>query len=334
MKLPSEVVERLRPVYQGRRVCVTGGAGFIGGHLLDALLSLGADIAVIDDLSNSEADHVADLIDLEPERIRFMHGSILEDRALAEAVDESALVFHLAALGSVQRSVEDPERTWLVNATGTLRVLEAARSAGASRIVFAASSSAYGDASDMPLSEKAAPRPRSPYAASKLAGEHLCSAWSRTYGMSTVCLRYFNVFGPRQRADSPYAAVVAAFARSLLAGEPPIIYGDGNQSRDFTFVGNAVLGTLLAGATDRALHGEVVNIAAGQRRSVLDLATAMRDLIGGPAPEFRPGRSGDVRDSQADITLANELLAYQPVTPFEEGLEETVRWYREALAQA
>jgi nucleoside-diphosphate-sugar epimerase len=336
MKLPADRVAQLRSFYEGRAVLVTGGAGFIGGHLCDALVSLGATLRVIDDLSNSTLEHLAGLIELEPERIRFVHGSILDDDALAEAAKGCATVFHLAALGSVPRSIEEPQRTWSVNATGTLRVLEAARRAGAARVVFAASSSAYGDQPELPKVETQSPKPMSPYAASKLAGENLMAVWARCYGLSTVSLRYFNVFGPRQAADSAYAAVVAAFAKALLHGTPPVIFGDGSASRDFTFVGNAVLATLLAGASATPLRGEVVNVGTSSRMTVLELAREMARAAGVPQvqPRFQGVRPGDVAHSQADIGLARALLGYVPVTSVSEGLAETIEHYRKALAQA
>lgn len=358
---------RLRTRYEGRRVCVTGGAGFIGGHLVDALLSVGASISVIDDLSNSTLDHLGELIELEPERVRFVHGSILDDEALAEAIGEpvaaaeagggggaggaAEVVFHLGALGSVPRSVKEPQRTWSVNATGTVRVLEAARRAGTRRVVFAASSSAYGGANlgepapingfgliqERGLTEDLPPTPLSPYAASKVAGEAALLAWARSYELSTVSLRFFNIFGPRQSADSAYAAVVAAFAKRLLAGEAPVIYGDGKQSRDFTHVSNAVLACLLAGSVERDLRGEVINVGTGQRTTVLQLAERMAEACGAPPdlkPVFQPEREGDVRHSLADLTRARELLGYAPVTTLEAGLAETVAWYRSVFAGA
>lgn len=345
MKLPADIVERLRKHYEGRPVCVTGGAGFIGGHLTDALLSLGASIAVLDDLSSSTLDHLASLIELEPERVRFVNGSVLDDDAVRDATEGCRTIFHLAAMGSVPRSIEQPQRAWSVNATGTVRMLEAARRlwpghadrtgpGAGERIVFAASSSAYGDDPAMPKVETHFPRPMSPYAASKLAGEQLLATWSRCYGISSVSLRYFNIFGPRQPGDSAYAAVIAAFARRLLMSEPPVIYGDGTQTRDFTSVTNAVLATLLAGACERPLAGEVVNIGTGRRVSLLELARLMADRCGVPHihPEFAPGRAGDVPHSLADITRARELLGYSPVARLEDGLEETIAWYRRELA--
>ena len=332
-RLPSDLVTRLRPALEGRVCCVTGGAGFIGGHLVDALVSLGARVTIIDDLSNSDAAHIAGLIDLEPGQVRFVHASILERAALDDAMDGAELVFHLAALGSVPRSVEDPTRTWLVNATGTMRVLEAAARAKARRLVYSASSSAYGDNPTLPKRETQATEPMSPYAAAKLAGESLCRSWSACYGLETACLRYFNIFGPRQAADSAYAAVVPAFIKALFSGAAPVIFGDGEQTRDFTHVSNAVAANLLAATATNKLHGQVVNIGAGVRTSVNELAGALARLCDRPgvSPDHRPARIGEVRDSVADIAAARELLGYTPVTTLDEGLDQTVRWYRDQL---
>lgn len=335
MQLPSEKVARLKPLYEGRQVCVTGGAGFIGGHLLDALEFLGASVRVIDDLSNSTLNHLSEMVDLDPSRISFVMGSILDDRALSEAVRGCSVVFHLAAMGSVPRSVEDPQRAWAVNATGTLRVLEAARAAGATRVVYAASSSAYGDQPTLPKVETMLPSPRSPYAASKLAGEQLAAAWSATYGLSTVALRFFNVFGPRQNPGSAYAAVIPSFAARLLAGEAPVVFGDGSQTRDFTFVANAVYAALLAGCSDKELRGQPINVGSGERVTLLELLSLMQDCLSGPtpaAPILRPARAGDVRHSQADITRAREILGYQPIFTLEAGLKDACEWYRQTLA--
>ena len=359
MKLPADIVARLRERFDGLRVCVTGGAGFIGGHLVDALVSVGAVVTVIDDLSSSSLAHLGELIDLDPERVRFVHGSILDDDALADAIgapsSPSAVdtVFHLAAVGSVPLSIREPQRTWSVNATGTVRVLEAARRAGVRRVVFAASSSAYGGLSAEPppsvngsgherpvaaAVETAPPSPLSPYAASKLAGEAALAGWARSYGMSTVSLRFFNIFGPRQSADSAYAAVIAAFAKRLLAAEPPIIYGDGRQTRDFTHVSNAVLACLLAAATDNPLRGEVINVGTGRRIDLLGLLAAMQRAAGilpsaASPPRFEPARAGDVRHSLADISRARDLLGYEPVVSLEDGLADTMAWYRSALSE-
>jgi nucleoside-diphosphate-sugar epimerase len=336
MKLPSDKVARLRAFYESRPVCVTGGAGFIGGHLVDALMSMGASVTVIDDLSNSTLDHLAGLIELEPERVRFVHGSILDDELLAGACEGAKTVFHLAALGSVPRSMREPQRTWSVNATGTLRALEAARACKAERVVFAASSSAYGDQMELPKVETQTVRPMSPYAVSKIAGEQLMAAWSRAYGLSTVSLRFFNVFGPRQSAETSYAAVVPVFARAILRGEAPGVYGDGLQTRDMTFVANAVLAVLLAGASSTRLQGEVLNVGTGRRVTILDLATKIAQACGMPhaQPTFLAERAGDVKHSLADIALARQVLGYEPVATLEEGLGETVEHVKRAYAGA
>lgn len=326
LQLPMEHVSQLRERYRDRHVLVTGGAGFIGGHLVDALLAVGASVCVIDDLSSSQAEHLSELIDLEPDRVRFVHASILDPEALAEASAGASVVFHLAAVGSVQRSIEDPGRSWDVNATGTLRVFEQARAAKARRVVLAASSSAYGDTEQLPKAESMLPTPRSPYAASKLAAEHLATAWSTAFEIDAVALRYFNVFGPRQPADSVYAAVIPAFAARLLQGQSPIIFGDGSQSRDFTFVANVVLATLLAGARSEPLHGRVVNIGSGERTSLLELAQRLARSAGRPdlTPECRDPRAGDVLHSLADLNRARELLGYAPFVDLEDGLNQTL----------
>lgn len=316
-------------------VCVTGGAGFIGGHLCDALIALGARVTIIDDLSNSDTRTIGDLIDRAPERVRFVQGSILDPSALSEAMDGAQRVFHLAALGSVPKSVEQPERTWLVNATGTMRVLRAAQEAGATRVIYSASSSAYGNNPELPKRESMAPEPESPYAAAKLAGESLCRSWAKCYGIDTMCLRYFNIFGTRQAADSAYAAVIPAFIKRWVNDEAPTIFGDGGQTRDFTHVSNAVLANLLAATHTGPLGGEVVNIGAGIRTSVNELASKIKHRmgIGGLDPEHAPERVGEVRDSVADISRAKQLIGYEPITALDEGLATTVDWYTGALRE-
>ncbi len=352
MKFSVATVERLRAHYQGLPVCVTGGAGFIGGHLVDALISLGASITVLDDLSNSTLEHLGSLIELEPRRVRFVHGSVLDDDAVREAVRGEAtgspfessakLVFHLGAVGSVPRSIKEPQRTWSVNSTGTLRVLEAARESKVGRVIYAASSSAYGEqrgsagADGLAKVETQAPLPMSPYAASKLAGEHLMTAYASSYEISTVSLRLFNVFGPRQPADSAYSAVIAAMTKRILDGQPPLIYGDGRQTRDFTPVSNAVLALLQAGAIEKNLRGETINIGTGKRASVLELAELIAKACGVSEvrPVFDPARAGDVRDSLADLTKAREVLNFTPITTLEEGIAETVAWSKRQFAGA
>lgn len=331
MKLPANSVEQIRAAIEGSTVCVTGGAGFIGGHLVDALLSVGASVTVIDDLSNSTLDHLGELIEFEPERVRFVHGSVLDDAALEEAIAPgTTFVFHLAAVGSVPLSIEQPERTWDVNATGTLRVLERARSVETNRVVFSASSSAYGDAEGLPKREDMPPSPTSPYGASKAAAEAIVTAWARSYALSTVNLRYFNVFGPRQPADSAYAGVVAAFAKAILAGRNPIIFGDGSQTRDFTFVANAVLANLLAATSEHPFVGEIINVGTGRRVTVAEVARLMAEAAGSPqlTPEFRPARHGDILHSHADISKARSLLGFEPFTSLEQGIAETIDWFQ------
>lgn len=340
LKLPTEYVTRLRPFFEGKRFCVTGGAGFIGGHLVDTLFGLGAQVSIIDDLSTSNAHNLAELIDLDPERVRFFHASILDTAALAQAVEGAQAVFHLAALASVPRSIAEPERNYEVNAMGTLRVVQAARAAKVGRVIYSASSSAYGDPpgpdAASPKSESDLPRPLSPYAGSKLAGEHILRAWASSYGMSTVSLRYFNIFGPRQPADSPYSGVIALFCRMLLAGETPTVFGDGMQSRDFTYVTNAVLANLLAASSERKLAGEVFNVGAGKAITLLELFRLIAERTGMPhaAPNHGPVRTGDVRHSLADVGSTRAILGYQPVATIEEGLDATIAWYRSAYAES
>ncbi|MFG0307334.1 MAG: NAD-dependent epimerase/dehydratase family protein [Phycisphaerales bacterium JB040] len=330
MRLPKETVDRLRPAFDAKTVCVTGGCGFIGGHLCDALHSLGAAVRVIDDCSSSSSEHVCSLIDLDPERLRFVRASILDPQGLAEAVRGSDAVFHLAAIGSVPRSIEDPARSWAVNATGTLRVLEAARAFGVRRVVYSASSSAYGESETLPKVESMPADPVSPYAASKLAGEELCRVWSRCYGLSTACLRYFNVFGPRQPAGSAYAAVIPAVLEKLGKGQSPVIHGDGEQTRDFTPVANAVLANLLAASSTTPLTGEAMNVGLGVRVSINQLVRRLASMMDaeGLEPVHADSRAGDVRHSLADLSRAGELIGYAPVTGFDEGLAETVEWAR------
>ena len=313
---------------------MTGGAGFIGAHLVERLLELGAIVRVFDDLSTATLDALNPLLERQPERLRFVRGSILDDDALGDAFSRASLVFHCAALSSIPRSVEHPERSWAVNTTGTLRVLLAARDAAVRRVVYSASSSAYGNTPGLPKAETHTPAPVSPYGASKLAAEHLCVAFSETYGLSTVSLRYFNVFGPRQRPDTPYAGVIPSFASRVLGGEAPRIFGDGEQSRDFTFVDNAVLANLLAATSDRPLAGEVYNTATGSRVTVNELAERVIAKLG-PGPAAQPieieriePRPGEVRHSHADISRITNDLGYEPIATFDQGLDVTLDWYR------
>ncbi|MBX3358606.1 MAG: NAD-dependent epimerase/dehydratase family protein [Phycisphaeraceae bacterium] len=309
----------MRPFYAGRRVLVTGGAGFIGSHLARTMADLGAKVSVIDDLSTGSSDNLAGA------PIDLFAGSILDDSLLASAIAGCAVVFHEAAMVSVPLSVEQPEQCRKVNIEGTHRVLLAARDAGVKRVVFAASAAAYGDTPTLPSSERHAPDCRSPYAASKVAGEQLLRAFAHSYGLSTASLRYFNVFGPRQSPNSGYAAAISAFFSALSRGARPIIFGDGLQTRDFIPVANIVLANLLAAASPRELRGEIFNIGTGHRTTLLTVLEVMSQLMGVKAdPVFAPPRAGDVRDSVADISLARDMLAYEPVVGFEEGLQHLV----------
>lgn len=314
---------------------VTGGAGFIGSHLVDALLERGATVTVLDDLS---AGRESNLDDARRKlktagaggHLRFIEGSVLDERALGEAMTGADIVFHEAAIASVPRSVREPVRYLHTNTMGTLAVLEAAKAAGARRVVYAASSSAYGDQPGLPRREAMPADVRSPYAAAKISGEYLAQAMASTSDLETVSLRYFNIFGPRQRADSAYAAVIPLFCRWLTEGETPTIYGDGTQTRDFTYVANAVHANLLAGLAEGPMRGQVVNVATGRRSSVLELLEAVARELGVEVRyQLLPERAGEVRDSLADISAARKLLGYEPVVPFEEGLAKTVRAYVE-----
>jgi len=334
--IPPQERERFTSALSNQLVCVTGGAGFIGGHLVDALVALGARVTVIDDLSNSDTSHLATVMDACPDQLRFVQGSILDPVALSSGVEGARFVFHLAALGSVPRSVEDPARTWVVNATGTMRVLSAAHKAGARRVVFSASSSAYGNNPELPKVETMAPEPESPYAASKIAGEGLCRAWSGSYGLETLSLRYFNIFGPRQRAGSAYAAAIPAFLSAYSEGRSPTIFGSGEQTRDFTHVNNAVFANLLTCAHEGSLSGEVLNVGAGVRTSVNELARVLGSHSGasGVEPEHAPERAGEVMHSVSDIGAIRERLGYEVVTPMDEGLEKTAAWFMARMSHS
>jgi UDP-glucose 4-epimerase len=321
----------LASTYRGRPVCVTGGAGFIGSHLCAALVELGAKVSVIDDLSSGTEENLERL----RKDIRFVEGSILDPAALLQVARDARLIFHQAALTSVPASVERPERYHEVNATGTLRVLEAARigTSAEARVISASSSSIYGDRDESPLNEAMSPRPLSPYAAAKCAAELMLRVYAACYELSCVSLRYFNVFGARQRPDSPYAAVIPRFAQALIRKKRPVIYGDGTQTRDFTHVSDVVRGNLLAGACTAPLTGQVINIACGRRTNLLELIELMGRILGAePEPDHAPTRVGEVLHSQADISLAAELLDYEPAKGLEDGLRDAVAYYRELLA--
>ncbi|HUO09623.1 MAG TPA: SDR family oxidoreductase [Phycisphaerae bacterium] len=309
---------------QGMPVLVTGGAGFIGSHLTRKLVEVGANVMVMDNLSNGSMDNLRGL----EQKIGILTGDIRSAEDCARAMKDRVAVFHLAALGSVPKSVEQPLLYNEVNITGTLTVLEAARKAGVRRVVYSASSAAYGDTPVLPKVETMTPSPKSPYAVTKLVGEYYCRVFSEVYNLSTVSLRYFNVFGPRQNPNSQYAAVIPAFVSSLLKGVPPKIYGDGEQTRDFCFVNNVVKANMLAATAERPLKGETVNIACGQRTSLNAMLAQMQRVLGtNVKPEYLAPRAGDVRDSLADVSAAKALIGYTAEVLFDQGLEVTVKAY-------
>ncbi len=315
---------------------VTGGAGFIGSHIATALVERGDRVRVLDDLSGGDPGNLAHLPVGELERgaaVELLQGDVSDSDACRAACAGVRGIFHEAAQVSVPRSIEVPERSYEVNVTGTLRLLEAARAAGAMRIVFAASSAAYGNAALLPKVESMLPDPLSPYASGKIAGEHLMRVYGATFGMHTVSLRYFNVFGPRQADDSPYSGVIAIFARALLAGRRPTIHGDGEQTRDFTYIDNVVAANLAA--MEASIEpGTVINVGAGERISLNDLFHAMTEVLGIPIePVYEAPRPGDVRDSLASLDRARELLGYSPAVDWRTGLAKTLAWYRERLGQ-
>lgn len=306
---------------------VTGAAGFIGRSIAAALLKRGDSVRGIDNFLTGKKGNLAGL-----EKMEFIEGDLTNTADCQRACEGVEVVFHEAALASVPRSVADPAGTNLHCVTATLNVLVAARAAGVRRVVYAGSSSAYGDTPTLPKHEGMLPKPISPYAVAKLAGEQYMQAFTRVYGLETVTLRYFNVFGPFQDPTSHYSGVLAIFCRRMLAGEQPTIYGDGEQSRDFTFIENVVTGNLLAAdAPAEKVSGRMMNLATGSRITLNETFRILRDLTGYKGePAYAEPRSGDIRDSLADIQLAGELLGYRPVVDFREGLRRTVEWYTQA----
>ena len=306
------------------RYVVTGGAGFIGSHTVDELVKRGHGVVVLDDLSAGKEENLAEVRN----KITFMKGSITDLETVQKAMQQADYVIHLAARTSVPRSVKDPLETNRVNVDGTLNVLVAARDNKVKRIVFAASSSAYGETPTLPKVETMHPVPISPYGVSKYVGELYAYAFGRCYGLETVCLRYFNIFGPRQDPDSPYSGVLSRFATAFLEGEQPVVFGDGEQTRDFTYVENAVQANLLACETP-GVSGRVFNVGTGGRVSLNQTLELLRDISGkNLQAKHEPAREGDIRDSQADITQAREALGYEPTVDFAEGLQRTFEWYR------
>jgi nucleoside-diphosphate-sugar epimerase len=302
---------------------VTGGAGFIGSHLAEELLRRGEQVRVVDNLSTGKRRNLAHLPDAQ-----FVEGDLADLDVARRAVQGVDYVLHQAAIPSVPRSVQDPIASNRANVDASLNVLVAARDAGVRRVVYAGSSSAYGDTPTLPKVETMVPAPRSPYALQKLVAEQYCQMFTQLYGLETVTIRYFNVFGPRQDPSSPYSGVISLFISALCEGRRPTIYGDGEQTRDFTYVSNVVDGVLRACHAERA-SGEVFNVATGGRVSLNELFRTLRDLVGASVePQYAEPRAGDVRDSQADIAKAQRVLAYEPGVSFEEGLEQTIAWYR------
>jgi UDP-glucose 4-epimerase len=304
-----------------QRALVTGGSGFIGSHLVEALLGEGLAVRVVDNLSTGRRDNLAHL----GGSYEWMEGDLADFDVAARATEGVDYVFHQAAIPSVPRSVREPLPSHASGPTATLNVLEAARQAGVRRVMFAASSSAYGDTEELPKHEEMIPRPLSPYAAGKLAGEHYVRVYAQTMGLDGVSLRYFNIFGPRQDPSSPYSGVISLFVRAMREGRRPTLFGDGRQTRDFTYIANAVRANLLAMRSPRPLGGDVLNVGTGRRISLLDLVSALNEILGTRLePEFQPPRAGDVRDSLASLDRIKAALGYEPLIDFAEGLRRTV----------
>jgi nucleoside-diphosphate-sugar epimerase len=305
-------------------VLVTGGAGFIGSSLVRSLAADGHSVRVLDDFSTGRPENLEGVAG----DVEVLEGDVRDPAAVAKAVSGAEVVYHLAALPSVARSVADPRASHEVNVDGTLNLLLAAVDADVRRLVYASSSSVYGDTPVLPKHEDMPVSPRSPYAAAKLAGEAYCRAFARVYPLDTVCLRFFNVFGPRQDPGSQYAAVVPRFVTRMLVGRPAEVTGDGRQTRDFTFVDNAVHACRLAADAGPEAVGEAMNVGCGDRISVLDLVELVNDLLTKPVdPVLVPARPGDVRDSQAAVDKAGRLLGYRPLVPVRDGVAATVRWF-------
>jgi nucleoside-diphosphate-sugar epimerase len=308
---------------------VTGGAGFIGSHLAEELLRRGERVRIVDSLITGKRENLTKLPGVD-----FMEGDLADLAVAKTAVEGVDYVLHQAAIPSVPRSVEDPITSNRANIDSTLNVLVAARDAGVKRVVYAGSSSAYGNTPTLPKHEGMPTNPLSPYALQKLVGEQYMQMFTTLYGLQTVTIRYFNVFGPRQDPSSPYSGVISLFAKALLENRGPTIYGDGEQTRDFTYIANVVDGVLRAVMAPRA-SGSVINVATGARISLNRLFDAMRTLTGSHVnASYAPPRHGDVKDSQADITRARDLLGYEPLVSFDEGLRRTLEWYRTEVVVA
>jgi nucleoside-diphosphate-sugar epimerase len=312
------------------RYLVTGGAGFIGSNTVDELVRRGHSVVVLDDLSSGREDNLADVRN----KITYIKGSITDIEVVRKAMHEAEYVLHLAARTSVPRSVKDPIETNKINIDGTLNVLVAAKELKVKRVVFAASSSAYGETPTLPKVETMEPQPISPYGVTKYVGELYGQTFGRCYGLENVALRYFNIFGPRQDPSSPYSGVLAKFCTAFLEETPPVVFGDGEQTRDFTYVENAVQANLLACEAPN-VSGKVFNVGVGGRVSLNDVLRELGKITGKKLEtKYEPPRDGDIRDSQADISQAKEFLGYEPPVSFEEGLARTFEWYRATQTKA
>ena len=310
------------------RCLVTGGCGFIGSHIVRGLLQAGHRVRVLDNLCTGHRENIAEVED----QVEFIHGDINDSHAVQKALDGVERVFHQAALASVPMSLERPLDTNQACVTGTLNMLHWSVQAKVKRFVYAASSSAYGDSPTSSKRESDLPQTLSPYAAAKLAGEFYCQSYFHSFGLETVGIRYFNVFGPRQDPNSPYSAVIPLFVSRILSGEQPSIYGDGLQSRDFTYVANIVRGNILASEVP-SIGGRIFNIADGRRTTLLQLLELLAKLLGKEiTPVFLPPRVGDVRESLADISQARKVLGYEPIVGLEEGIRQTIDYYRQIVS--
>lgn len=303
---------------------VTGGAGFIGSHLAERLAARGASVRVIDNLSTGRLENIEAI----GAKIDFIRGDLADEATVRRAVEDVEIIFHEAALPSVPRSVANPRETHLACVEGTFNLLLAAKEKRVRRLIYAASSSAYGDQPTLPKVESMRPEPLSPYAAAKLVGEYYCQVFTRTYNLDTICLRYFNVFGPRQDPSSPYSGVVSRFIHSLTNGQRPVIYGDGEQTRDFTYISNVADANMLAAEAEKGI-GKVINIANGERVTINQLFQSLREITGCHSidPEYQQARTGDILHSLADISRAQELLGYAPAISLAPGLNATVDWF-------
>jgi nucleoside-diphosphate-sugar epimerase len=308
-------------------VLVTGGAGFIGSHLAAALTERGARVRVIDDLSTGHLENLEEI----GGDVDFVKASLADEESTRRALEDVELIFHQAAIPSVPRSVDNPRETHVACVDGTFTLLAAAREKGVRRVVYAASSSAYGDQPTLPKKEEMRPEPLSPYAVAKLVGEYYCQVFNRVYNLETVSLRYFNVFGPRQDPGSQYSGVISRFTSALLGNQQPVIFGDGEQSRDFTYISNVIEANMRAAETTDGI-GHVINIANGERTTLNELFEVLKTITGRTEAraEYRAARVGDVRHSLADITRARELLGYEPRVGLEEGLRLTIQWWKQS----